>query len=423
MLKLTLEQALQKNQIKALVATSALGMGFDKPDLAFVIHFQAPGSIVEYYQQVGRAGRGISNALGVLMVGEDDERIQQFFIADAFPKEEQINRLLQLVANHNGIGLTDIEKYLNYPQGKIKHIIKFLSTEFPSPLMKTDSLYRRTAIDYQLPHDKIERLSNIKEWEWYRLLTYHNGSLNRCLMQILGEELDDYHIQPCGKCEHCLPQTKLTETVQPKTVLEAADFLRHRYIKLDPKKQFGKSTQSVQSTFKSYGFPHKDENLQCEIGWAMSSWRDGGWGDIVAQCKKNGEFSDDLVAPMVKMLNSVPYQIKPTWITYVPSPRHPNLVKDFAHKVAATLNIPCYDTVFIAQVRPEQKKMENSYHQSKNLDGAFGIDTSKLIKSPVWLVDDATDSGWTFAVIGALLRRAGVTQVIPIALTSTKKKQ
>ncbi|EKK91860.1 ATP-dependent DNA helicase, RecQ family protein, partial [Vibrio cholerae CP1035(8)] len=85
-----LEQALQQNQIKVLVATSALGMGFDKPDLAFVIHFQAPGNIVEYYQQVGRAGRGIDNALGVLMVGEDDARIQQYFIQNAFPKEEQI---------------------------------------------------------------------------------------------------------------------------------------------------------------------------------------------------------------------------------------------------------------------------------------------------------------------------------------------
>ncbi|HDY7459588.1 TPA: RecQ family ATP-dependent DNA helicase [Vibrio vulnificus] len=418
-----LEQALQKNQIKALVATSALGMGFDKPDLAFVIHFQAPGNIVEYYQQVGRAGRGIDNALGILMIGEDDARIQQFFIKNAFPKEEQINAFLTLVASHNGIKLSELEKHMNCSKGKLEHIIKFLTSEFPSPIMKDGAMYYRTASDYSLPHDKIERLNSLKEDEWERLLTYFNGSLNRCLMQILGAELDDHDIQGCGKCEHCNPTSKLPETVTQDSVIKAADFLRNRYIKLEPRKLFGASNDSVRSAFPIYRFPYRNPNLLCDRGWAMSTWRDGGWGDMVAQGKFNGAFSDELIAPMVKMLNTVSYELRPTWITYVPSLRHPTLVKNFAHKLAAALGVPCQDAVSISELRPEQKTMENSYHQSKNLDGAFHIDSSKLYGSPVWLLDDASDSGWTFTVIGALLRRLGVPKVVPIALTSTKNNQ
>jgi ATP-dependent DNA helicase RecQ len=418
-----LEQALQKNQIKALVATSALGMGFDKPDLAFVVHFQAPGNIVEYYQQVGRAGRGIDNALGILMVGEDDARIQKYFIQNAFPKEEQINAFLNLLANHNGIKLLELEKHMNCSRGKLSHTIKFLTSEFPSPIMKDGPLYYRTASDYSLPHDKIERLNNLKEDEWQRLLAYFNGSLNRCLMQVLGSELDDNSIVACGKCEYCNPTSKLSDTVQQQTVNNASDFLRNRYIKLEPRKLFGTSNDTVRSAFPVYGFPRQDKILMCETGWALSTWRDGGWGDLVAQGKFNGTFSDDLIDPMVKMLNSLPYDEMPSWLTYVPSPRHPNLVKDFAHKLAAAMNVPCQDAVYVAQARPEQKTMENSYHQSKNLDGAFGIEQNKLYRNPVWLLDDASDSGWTFTVIGALLRRAGVQRVAPIALTSTKNNQ
>ncbi|MPW36347.1 ATP-dependent DNA helicase RecQ [Vibrio sp. B1Z05] len=418
-----LEQTLQNNQIKALVATSALGMGFDKPDLAFVIHFQAPGNIVEYYQQVGRAGRGIDNALGILMVGEDDARIQQYFIQNAFPKEEQIDSFLQLIEQHDGIKLAELEKHMNCSRGRLTHTIKFLTSEFPSPIMKDGPKYFRTASDYQLPHDKIERLNDLKEDEWQRLLAYFDGSLDRCLMQILGEELDDNQIQPCHKCEHCNPSSKLPEAVSQEQINKASDFLRNRYIKLEPRKQFGASNDAVQSAFPVYRLPRKDNTLLCETGWALSTWRDGGWGDLVAQGKFNDAFSDDLIAPMVKMLNSLPYEQRPTWITYVPSLRHPTLVKDFAHKLAFAMNIPCRDVISVAELRPEQKSMENSHHQSKNLDGAFNLDTTQIYSHPVWLLDDAADSGWTFTVIGALLRRAGVQRVVPIALTSTKNNQ
>ena len=124
---------------------------------------------------------------------------------------------------------------------------------------------------------------------------------------------------------------------------------------------------------------------------------------------------------MVKMINSLEYEERPTWLTYVPSLRHPNLVKSFAEKLAEALCVPCIEVLYVSEERPPQKTMENSFYQSKNLDGAFEVIEGSILKEAVWLIDDAVDSQWTFTVSGALLRQYGVSKVYPMALTSTKK--
>lgn len=419
--KANLEIALINNEIKALVATSALGMGFDKPDLIFVIHYQSPGNVVEYYQQVGRAGRGVENAIGVMMLGQEDARIQQYFIESAFPKEHQINQLLQVIEQKDGCRLSDLEPEVNFSLGTIKDIIKFLMIEHPSPILKDGNQYFRTQFDYQLPEEKIDRLSSIKQGEWESLNQYHQHK--GCLMQYLSDELDDPNCEPCGKCQNCKPESKLSEEIKPDLVLQANDYLRHRYIQIKPRATFASSGENARKAFAKYGLPYNANkaNLNIEHGLALSSWKDGSWGDLVAQGKQQGFFSEDLIPSMVKMINSLAYEERPSWLTYIPSPRHPNLVKNFAHKLANALGVECKDTLYVAEVRQPQKTMENSFFQSKNLDGAFGVDTSQGYAAPVWLLDDAVDSRWTFTVAGALLRKNGVPKVIPIALTSTSK--
>ena len=418
-LKLELEQDLVNNRIKALVATSSLGMGFDKPDIGFVIHFQSPGNIVEYYQQVGRAGRGIEHAVGILMLGAEDERIQRYFIENAFPKEKQIAQLLAVVESNDGIKITDMEPGVNFSSGKIKDILKFLSVETPSPILKDGACYYRTQYDYSLPTEKIERLNMIKNDEWNTLQDYHQSS--RCLMHYLATELDDDYAEQCGKCVNCQPKHKLSEEVSNEMVFSASDFMRHRYVKFKPRKTFASSGNNARSIYENYNFPYKASNLCVETGYALSAWRDGGWGDLVASGKANNHFCDDLLDPMVKMIESLSYDERPGWIAYIPSPRHPILVKDFANRLAFRLNVPCMDSVIITEERPPQKTMENSYFQSKNLDGAFGIVQENIYSNPVWLIDDAIDSGWTYTIVGALLKRAGAGKVFPIALTSTKR--
>lgn len=415
--RIALEEALIHNKLKVLVATSALGMGFDKPDIGFVIHFQVPGNVIEYYQQVGRAGRGIDNAHGVLMLGEEDEKIQGYFIRNAFPDEDNVMQVLDALEREDGLKKTEIERHTNLSSGNIEKVLKFLSVEDPSPIYKDGAVYYRTAIDYQLPHDRIERLSTIKAGEWQQLQSYHGSTA--CLMKFLANALDDDYADNCGKCANCLPDEKLDEAVAHEVIVAASEFMKHRYVKIRPRKQFGSSGALAASAFPTYKLPFRDSQLGAEEGLALSRWRDGVWGDLVADGKKANAFSDELIAPMVKMIKTLPCQQQPTWLAYIPSPRHPVLVKNFAHKLAAALNVHCADAVQVAIHRPPQKEMENSFRRSENLDGAFSIEEDQVYSDPVLLLDDAVDSGWTFTVVAALLRREGAGSVYPIALTST----
>ncbi len=419
--RIRLEQALLSNRIKVLVATSALGMGFDKPDLGFVIHFQLPGSIVEYYQQVGRAGRGIDHAYGMLMNGAESQEIQSYFIQNAFPKEDEIEQVLDAIEKNGGLKLSEIEPRTNLKSSRIQAVLKFLSVESPSPIYKDEkNKYFRNEQKYSLPYDRIASVSQIKEHEWKQLTDYHQSK--SCLMKELTSALDDPLAENCGNCANCLPSRKVSIDVKRERVFAAADFVKMRYVKIRPRKRFGASNLMAKEAFPSYQFSYQDKKLQASEGLALSRWKDGVWGDVVAEGKKQGRFGDELLAPMVKMINSMQFDQKPQWLSYVPSLRHPQLVKDFAYRLAAQLGIPCKDTITMTSVRPPQKTMQNSFKQSQNLDGAFEIDTTQGFATPVLLLDDAVDSGWTFTVVAALLRRAGVQAVYPIALTSTAQQ-
>ncbi len=418
--RIDLENALLNNGVKALVATSALGMGFDKPDISFVIHFQAPGNVVEYYQQVGRVGRGIDDAYGILMQGEEDERIQSFFIERAFPTQDAVDDLLQAIASQDGLKKAEMEKHTNLSFGNIEKALKFLSAEDPSPILKDGTTYYRTAIDYQLPTERIERLSAIKTGEWEQLQNY--STYSQCLMRFLAEALDDPLAEDCGKCANCDPASTLEIEIPQQLAINALEFLKYRYVKIKPRKLFGGSGALAAEAFPTYQLPYKNLNWQAEEGLALSRWKDGVWGDVVAAGKSTDQFSDELIAPMVQMIQSMPVEQQPKWLTYVPSPRHPTLVKNFAHKLAGTLGIHCSDAVTIALEKAPQKTMENSFRRSENLDGAFAIDPAQVYGAPAFLLDDAFDSGWTFTVVTALLKRANAGKVYPVALTSTSNQ-
>ena len=220
-----LEQALLNDQIKVLVSTSALGMGFDKGNLAFVIHYQSAGSVVSYYQQVGRAGRSIDNAYGVLLSGDEDEEIQNYFIREAFPKEELVRELLGLLEEDSCDGLkkADLEAQLNYAPMKIEAALKFLLAEYPTPIVKEGSLYKRTINPYALPSEMIERLSDRKTEEWQEIQAYLQDG--NCLMQVLASALDDTLAAPCGKCANCDPSNAFEATYPHEIGQRAVEFL------------------------------------------------------------------------------------------------------------------------------------------------------------------------------------------------------
>lgn len=409
--RITLEERLLSNKVKALVATTALGMGFDKPDLGFVIHYQRPGSVVHYYQQVGRAGRAVETAYGILLSGGEDEDITNYFINNAFPPEVHTQAVLKALNRADeGLSVAQLEQELNLTNGQINKVLKLLSVESPSPVVKQSSKWNATAINYQPNTKKIEQLTEIRYQEQEQMRTYMESQ--ECLMFFLAKALDDENPIRCGKCAVCLGEPLLPETYSREMAVRATRYLRGQDEIIEPRKQW-KSGALAQYGF--YG--NIKNNLRAEEGRALCLWGDAGWGELVKLGKyETNEFDDRLVEATVSTIQRWQPEPFPTWITCVPSLNRSELVPDFARRLAARLDLPFEPVVEKIDRNEPQKNMSNSYQQAHNLDGVFEIDSDRLKKQPVFLVDDFVDSRWTFTVIAALLRRAGSGQVFPLAL-------
>ena len=407
-----LEQQLLDNEIKVLVATTALGMGYDKPDLGFVVHYQMPGSIVAYYQQVGRAGRAIDHAVGILMAGEEDGQIHEYFRKSAFPKETWVREILEELEESDGLTTRQLEEAVNLRSGQIEQVLKFLSVENPAPVIKSGSQWQRTPVPYSMDHDKIERLTGQRETEWDEVRRY--VAEEGCLMEFLARALDDEDPQPCGKCARCLGRPIVTPTFSREIAISATRYLRQAELELQCKKQVARGA------LPEYGLSGNiPEHLRPETGRILSRWGDAGWGQLVAEDKHSGHFRDELVHTVVEMLNDR-WQPTPApeWVTCVPSLNHPTLVPDFAVRLADALGLPFKPVVKKVKENEPQKVQQNRFHQCRNLDGVFGIEGS-VPKGPVLLVDDVVDSGWTLTIAAALLLNAGSGPVWPCALTTS----
>lgn len=406
-----LEQALYHNQVKALVATTALGMGYDKPDLAFVIHYQMPGSVVAYYQQVGRAGRALESAYGVLLSGEEETSISEYFIKSAFPTREEVAEVLgALDAAPQGLSVPELLGRVNLSKGRIEKAILLLSLEAPAPIAKQGTKWQLTAAALSEGFwERAERLTALRRDE-HRQMQQYVGLPFGQHMQFLIQALDG---DPRGVEPPAL--APLPTTVNVDLVRSAVEFLRRTSLPIEPRRKWPDG-----------GLPHCglrgviEPTLQAEQGRALCVWGDAGWGGLVRQGKySDGRFSDDLVGACVKMIKEWRPDPAPTWVTCVPSLRHPHLVSDFARRLATALGLPLHLVIDKTDARPEQKHMANSTQQARNVDGSLAWNGQPIPPGPVLLVDDMVDSRWTLTVSAWLLRRHGGGPVWPMALSQT----
>lgn len=206
----------------------------------------------------------------------------------------------------------------------------------------------------------------------------------------------------------------LSESVNPILVQEAIDFLQRTDFPIEARKQF------PAGGLQHYGFKGRiPECHQAQEGRVLSIWGDAGWGGLVKQGKyHNGRFSNELVIAFVEMIRKWNLQPQPTWVTCVPSLRHPTLVPDFAQRVAQRLGLPFDPVISKVKETPEQKTMANSNLQAKNLDGALGL-THTPNQGSVLLIDDMVDSRWTLTICSYLLKIGGSGAVFPVALAQT----
>lgn len=406
-----LEQALLNNQVKALVATTALGMGYDKPDLAFVIHYQMPGSVVAYYQQVGRAGRALDAAYGVLLSGEEETDINDWFIRSAFPTRKEVEDVLgALEAEANGLSISDLLNCINVSQSRLEKTIVALSLEAPAPIAKQGTRWQLTAAPLsQAFWDRADRLTTLRRSEYKQMQDYvrlpygeHMGFLIRAL---------DGDLTKVTRPN--LPQ--LANTVDANLVKAAVVFLRRTSLPIEPRKKWpngGMPRYGVKGNIAP--------DYQAKVGKALCVWGDAGWGRTVRENRYNdGYFSDELVKACVEMLKQWGPAPAPKWVTAIPSLKHPNIVPDFAQRLAASIGLPFHQVLVKTEHRPEQKTMANSSQQARNLDGSLSIGNQPIPRGPVLLVDDIVNSRWTLTVAAWLLRNAGSGEVFPIALSQT----
>ena len=405
-----LEQMLLDNKVKALVATVALGMGFDKSDLGFVVHYHSPASVVAYYQQVGRAGRAVDAAYGVLLSGEEETEISDYFIHSAFPTRSEVHQVIvALEAFPDGLSIPSLLGEVNISKARIEKTIALLSLESPAPIARVEKKWQLTAARLSNEFwERAERLTRLRLEERSQMQEYvelESGHMDFLIRALDGEP---------GKAQASkLPN--LPVEASPELVQEAVCFLRRTNLVIEPRRRWpagGLPQFHVRGNISG--------NLQAERGRALCIWRDAGWGDLVRQGKYEiGYFADELVHACADIVANWCPQPAPEWVTCVPSLRHPDLVPRFAEKLADQLKLPFHPVLQKIADRDEQKSMANSTQQARNVDGSLAISSESIPQGPVLLLDDMVDSRWTMTVAAWLLRTTGSGKVWPLALALT----
>jgi len=402
------EEDLLANRIKVLVATSALGMGFDKPDLGFVVHMGAPPSPIAYYQQIGRAGRGVERADVVLLPGQEDEAIWRYFASLGFPSEDQVRRTLDALARaRKPLSTAALEPLVDLRRTRLETMLKVLDVD--GAVKRVEGGWTATGQAWVYDGERYARVAADRSAEQHAMREY--AATAGCRMEFLRRQLDDPGAAPCGRCDRCTGKLLLGDVSDASLTAARAD-LGKPGVELPAKKLWptGMAALGVPLTGKLREPP--------EIGRALGRLSDVGWGTRLRPllAGADGPVPEDVVRAVVDVLAAWGWQKRPAGVVAVPSRSKPQLVGSLAARIAAIGRLPLLGSLGRVRHEPAGQGRSNSAQRLGAVYGSFSAAGLALDGSPVLLVDDRTDSGWTLTEATRVLREAGSGPVLPLVL-------
>ncbi|MFD4933254.1 RecQ family ATP-dependent DNA helicase [Streptomyces virginiae] len=424
------EDDLQANRVKALVATSALGMGFDKPDLGFVVHLGSPSSPIAYYQQVGRAGRGVEHAEVLLLPGREDEAIWQYFASVAFPPEEQVRRTLDVLAQAGRpLSLPALEPLVDLRRTRLETMLKVLDVD--GAVHRVKGGWTSTGEPWAYDAERYAWVARQRATEQQAMRDY--AAATGCRMEFLRRQLDDEEAAACGRCDNCAG-ARFTAEVSSTALDTARGELGRPGVELEPRKMWPTGLAAVGVDLKG----RIPAGEQASTGRALGRLSDIGWGNrlrpMLAPQAPDQPVPDDVAQAVVAVLadwargpggwasGAPDAPARPVGVVALPSRSHPQLIGSLAARIAEIGRMPLLGALAYTDQAPEFGSVSsNSAQRVRGLHQALTVppalaDALAESAGPVLLVDDRAESGWTIAVAARLLRRAGAKEVFPLVL-------
>jgi ATP-dependent DNA helicase RecQ len=410
------EEDLLANRVKALVATSALGMGFDKPDLGFVLHLGAPASPIAYYQQIGRAGRGVRRADVLLLPGREDQDIWAYFGSLAFPAERVVRTVLgALESAGRTLSTAALEPMVDLSRSRLEMVLKVLDVD--GAVRRVRGGWEATGQAWEYDADRYQRIEKARATESQAMLDYQATS--GCRMEFLLRQLDDVAAAPCGRCDNCTGKRWSTE-VSVASADAAGERLRRPGVDIAPRKQWptGMSALDVPLSGKIAA------GQLASDGRALGRLTDIGWGtrlrELLAENTQDGPVPEDVFQGCVAVLASWGWARRPVGVVTVSSRRRPELIDSVGARLASVGRLTPLGSVSVGGAGGHRA---NSARRLAELWSAMSVSAElagqlSTVDGPVLLVDDLVDSGWTMTLAAKLLRDAGAAEVLPFALAS-----
>jgi ATP-dependent DNA helicase RecQ len=411
--RLQAEQDLLDNKLKALVATSALGMGFDKPDLGFIVHVGAPQSPVAYYQQIGRAGRGVRRAEVILLPGLEDRDIWAYFASLAFPPEPVVRATLAALGD-SASSTGALESRVDLSRSRLEMMLKVLDVD--GAVRRVKGGWVTTGREWGYDRERYERVAAERSREQQAMLDYIGT--DSCRMEFLRRQLDDPAAAPCGRCDNRTGRHWSAE-VSAAGAAQARDRLRRPGVEVTPRRMWPTGLKDLGVSGRIAA------DLMAEPGRALGRLTDIGWGnrlrELFAADALDTPVPDEIVDAVVKVLAAWGWATRPTGVVTIGSHSRPRLVGSLGRRIAELGRLPLIGEV--VPVGPPLPRLHNSAQRLRSLWSALAVPDdlrAALPRSPgpILLVDDRVETGWTMTVAAKLLREAGAPAVLPLALAT-----